>query len=98
MKAMNFRVDDLSIPMSLFKDHYVLVFDLTSMEAATKNCHYPETVKDSLRLRLNFTFPLEHVTEFFVSGVRTSLVADQKFDVVGKTWKFSVLDNVLLQQ
>ena len=31
MKAMNFQVDITSIPMDNFKNHYVLVFDLTSM-------------------------------------------------------------------
>ena len=42
MKAMNFQEDILSTPLVDFKDHYVLVFDLTSMKDATENCHYPE--------------------------------------------------------
>ena len=62
MKAMNFQDDIRSIPIDNFKDHYVLVFDLTSMQDATENCHYPESVGDSLRIELNFTFPPEHVT------------------------------------
>ena len=41
MKAMNFQVDIPSNPIDDFKDHYVLLFDLTSMQDATKNCHYP---------------------------------------------------------
>ena len=60
MKAMNFQDDIPSIPIDNFKDHYVLVFDLTSMQDATENCHYPELVGEPLRLELNFTFPLEH--------------------------------------
>ena len=32
MKAMNFQDDFPSIPIGKFKDHYVLVFDLTSMQ------------------------------------------------------------------
>ena len=40
MKAMNFRDDFLSIPIDDFKDHYKLVFDLTSMQDTTENCHY----------------------------------------------------------
>ena len=63
MKAMNFQDDIPSIPIDNFKDHYVLVFDLTSMQDATENCHYPEIVGKPMRLELNFTFPLEHVTE-----------------------------------
>ena len=41
VKAMNFQDDIPSIPIENFKDHYVLVFDLTSMQDATENCHYP---------------------------------------------------------
>ena len=84
MKAMNFQDDIPSIPIDNFKDHYVLVFDLTSMQDATENCHYPEIVGEPLRLELNFTFPLEHVTELIVLGGRKSSVAVVKFGVVGK--------------
>ena len=44
MKARNFQDDIPSIPIDNFKDHYVLVFDLTSMQDATENCHYPKLV------------------------------------------------------
>ena len=84
MKAMKFQDDIPSIPIDNFKDHYVLVFDLTSMQDATESCHYPELVGELLRLELNFTFPLEHVTELIVLGERTSSVAVDKFGVVGK--------------
>ena len=56
MKAMNFQDDIPSVPFDNFKDHYVLVFDLTSMQDATENCHYPELVGEPLRLELNFYF------------------------------------------
>ena len=84
MKAMNFQDDISSIPVDDFKDHYVLVFDLTSMQGATENCHYPELVGEPLRLELNFTNPLENVTELTVLGERMSSVAVDKFGVVGK--------------
>ena len=84
MKAMNFQDDIPSIPIDDFKDHYVLVFDLTSMQDATENCHYPELVGEPLRLELNFTNPLENVTELFVLGERMSSVAVEKLGVVGK--------------
>ena len=84
MKAMNFQDDIPSIPIDYFKDHYVLLFDLTSMQDATENCHYPELVGEPLRLELNFTNPLESVTELIVLGERMSLVAVDKFGVVGK--------------
>ena len=84
MKAINFQDDIPSIPFDNFKDHYVLVFDLTSMQDATENCHYPELVGEPLRLEVNFTLPLEHVTELIVLGERISSVAVDKFGVVGK--------------
>ena len=83
-KAMNFQDDIPSIPIDNFKDYHVLVFDLTSMQDATENCHYPELVGEPLRLELIFTFPLEHVTELIVLGERMSSVTVDKFDVVGK--------------
>ena len=84
MKAVNFQDDMPSITINNFEGHNVLVFDLISMQDATENCHYPELVGELLRLELNFTFPLEHVTELIVLGERMSSVADDKFGVVGK--------------
>ena len=84
MKAMNFQDDTPSIPIDNFKDHYVLVFDLISMQDATENGHYPELVGEPLRLELNFTFPLEHVTELIVLGKQMPSVAVDKFGVVEK--------------
>ena len=84
MKAMNFQDDIPSIPIDNFKDHHVLVFDLTSIQDATENFHYPKLVGEPLRLELNFTFPLEHVTKLIVLGERMSSVAVDKVGVVGK--------------
>ena len=39
VKPGNFQDDIPSIPIDNFKDHYVLVFDLTSMQDATEKCH-----------------------------------------------------------
>ena len=86
IKALNYPDDILSILFDSFKDHYVLVFDLTSMQDAARNCHYPELVGEPLRLALNFTFPLEHDTELIVLGEQTSSVAVDKIGVVGKNF------------
>ena len=83
MKAVNFQDDIPSIPFDNFKDHYVPVFDLTSMHDATESCLCPELVGEPLRLELNFTFPLEHVTELSVLGKRMHSVAVDMFGVVG---------------
>ena len=74
MKAMNFHKDIPSNPIDDFKDHYVLVFDLTSIQNATENCHYRELVGEPLRLEINFTNPLENVTELIVLGEQMTSV------------------------
>ena len=84
MKATSFQDDIPSIPIDNFKDHYVLVFDLTSMQNATENCHYPGIVGEPLRLELNFTFHLENHTKLILLGERTFSVSVDKFRVVGK--------------
>ena len=84
MKAMSFQDDIPSIPVDNFKDHDVLVFDLTSMQDATEHCHYPELIGEPLRLELYFSSPLENVTEVIVLGERMSSVAVDNFGVVGK--------------
>ena len=53
---MNFQDDILSIPIDNFKDHCVLVFDLTSMQVATENCLYQELIGEHLRLEINSNF------------------------------------------
>ena len=84
MKAMNVQGDIPSIPKDIFKDRYAIVFDLTSMQDATESCHYQELFGEPLRLKLNFTFPLEHVTELSALGERMSSAAIDKFGVLGK--------------
>ena len=95
VKATNLQDDFPSVSIDNFKDHLVLVFDLTSIQDATENCHYPELAGVALRLELNFIFPLEQVTEFIVLGERMFSVAVDEFGVVGEKTK---LDNVSLQQ
>ena len=83
MKAMNFQVDIHSIPIDDFKDHNVLLFDLISLQDATENSHYPDLDGEPVRLELNFTHPLQNVTELNVLGEQMSSVAVDKFGVVG---------------
>ena len=49
MKAMNFQDDIPSFPIDKFKDHYVLVFDLTSMQDASEKFHSPILAGEHLR-------------------------------------------------
>ena len=84
MKAMKFQDDIPSIPVDIFKNHYVLVFDLISMQDATEHCHYSELIGEPLILELYFSSPLENVTEVILMCERMSCVAVNKFGVVGK--------------
>ena len=95
MKPLNTQDNIPSTPFDDFKDSYVLVFDFTSMQGATENCHYPELVGEPLRLELNFTHPLENVTELIVLGERMSSVAVDKFVLLEKCVK---MDNFAMQQ
>ena len=79
---MKFQDDILSFPIGNSKDHYVLVFDLTAMQDATENFHFPELAGEPLRLGLNFIFALEHVTELIVLGEPISSVAVDMFGIV----------------
>ena len=66
-----------------FKHHFVLVFDLTLIQDATENCHYPKPVGQSLMVEPDFTFPLEPATELIVLGERKCSVAVDKVVIVG---------------
>ena len=81
---MSFHDDLPSIPIANFKDHYVLLFDLTSMQDTTEQNQYPELIGEQLRLELNFNEALESVTEVIILGERMSSVAVDKCGVVGK--------------
>ena len=84
MEGMNFQDDIPSIPVDNFKAHYVLVFEMASMQDATEHCHYPELFGEPLRLELYFSSPLEKVTEVIVLGEHVSCVAIDMFGVVGE--------------
>ena len=66
-KAMNSQDEIHSISFQIYKEHYVLVFNLTLMHNATENYEYPELVRETLRLILNFTIFLEGGTELLYS-------------------------------
>ena len=86
MESMNFQDNIPSIPVDNFKDPYLLVFDLTSMQSATEHCHYPELLGKPLSLELYFNSTLGIAIEVIVLGERMSCVAVDKFGVVGKSF------------
>ena len=44
--------------MEDFQNHYILVFDLTSLHDAAEQLHYPELSGESLRLEMFFSVSL----------------------------------------
>ena len=84
MKGMNFNEEIPALPNNLFQSHYVLVFDLTSLQDAGEKIHYPELSGESIRLEMFFDRPLTYVTELIVLGERTSTVKIDQFGTVAK--------------
>ena len=98
MKARQFNKDFPALLMEDFQNYYILVFDLTSLQDAAEQLHYPELSGESLRLEMFFQFPLEQVTEVIVLGERLSNVRIDKFGTVAKNCfflSFRVLSKML---
>ena len=84
MKAMKFQDDIPTFQTDNAKGHTVPLFDLTSMQDAGDDCHYPELVGEPHWLKPNCAFTLENVAELVVLGERMSSVATNKTGVDGK--------------
>ena len=84
MKAINFSEEIPKLPSAFFTDHYVLVFDLTSLQDHGENVFYPELSGESLRLEMFFEHPLTLVTELIVLGERISSVRNDQIGTVAK--------------
>ena len=83
MKPMSFQDDIPSIPIDIFKNHYVSQNHYVPKDTMKKSI--PGTSWRTTEAEINFTLPLEHVTELIVLGERMSSVAVNKFGVVGKS-------------
>ena len=84
MKAMSFNEEIPALPNHQFQNHYILVFDLTSLQDAGENVHYPELSGESIRFEMFFDRSLRNVTEIFVLGERMSTVKIDQFGTVAK--------------
>ena len=63
---MNFQNYIASIPLDNSNDHFILVFDITSIQYAIESLQYSKVVGEPLRLGLIYTFLLKHGTELTV--------------------------------
>ena len=84
MKSMTFNEEIPKLPNNLFQNHYVLVFDLTSLQDAGENIHYPELSGESIRLEMFFDRQLTNVTELIVLRESMSTVKIDQFGTVAK--------------
>ena len=84
LKAMQFNKNFPVLPMEEFQNHSILFFDLTSLQDAAEQLHYPELSGESLRFEMFFQFPLEQVTEVIVLGERLSNIQIEKFGTIAK--------------
>ena len=74
MKAMKYNDETPTLPFDDYDNHYILVFDLTSLQDAADQIHYPEIIGGSLRLEMYFDESLEKAVEVIVLGERLSTI------------------------
>ena len=86
MKAVNFNEEIPTLAIHQFQNHYILVFDLTSLQDAGENFHQPELSCESIRLEMFFDRSLRNVTEIIVLGERMSTVKIDQFGTVAKNF------------
>ena len=55
-KQWTFKMISPHFEFDIFTEHYVLVFDLTSMQDATEKCHYPEVLENHWGWSWNLLF------------------------------------------
>ena len=84
-KAKTFQDNRPSISITNFKNHYVLVFELTSFQEATEKFCYTDVVGEPLTLELNSTSLPEQVSELVVLGKQKSLDPVDEFGVTNPT-------------
>ena len=84
MKAMNSNEEIPALQNNQFQNHYILVFNLTSLQNAGENIQYPELGGESILLEMFFARSLRNVTEINVLGERMSTVKIDQFGTVAK--------------
>ena len=77
--------DEHSILIDNFINLYVLLFDSTSKQGASKIFLHPDLVAHPARLEVIFTLPPERVSELSILGEQMSSAAADKFGVDGRS-------------
>ena len=55
MEALKFKEDGPNVKIENYPDHYLLFFDLTSMQESNEELYYPDIIAAGLRLELYFS-------------------------------------------
>ena len=84
MKTMKFNEEILALPNHQLQNHYILVFNLTSLLDAGENIHYPELSGESNQLEMFFDRLLRNLTEITVLGERMSTVRIDQFEMIAE--------------
>ena len=84
LKARQFNKNFPALPIEDFQNHSILVFNLTSLQDAAEQLHYPDFCGESLNLEMFFQFPLDQVTEVIVLGERLSNIQIEQLRTVAK--------------
>ena len=84
MKALHFNGDFPALPMEEFQNHYILVFDLTSLRDAAEQLHNPALCGEGLRIEMFSNFRVFPVPEVIVLGEKLINVQINKLGKVVK--------------
>ena len=74
MEALKFKEDGPNVKLEDYQNHYLLFFDLTSMQESNVELYYPDIVASGLRLELYFSDNLKETVELMITGEKLSTV------------------------
>lgn len=82
--ALSFADHGHGIPLDQYKDHFVIVFDLTSTLEASQEYIHPELTNTSLSVEFTFGTPLTNAIEVFFIGEKASTIYIDKSRNISK--------------
>ena len=74
VRNLHYKHDGPGIGLRNYKDHFVVVYDLTSTAESNNEIYYPELVGGSIRLELTFEKALDKSVEVFLLGEQLNTV------------------------
>ena len=84
VENLNIKSDGNGIPVDHYKDHFIMVFDLTPTREADSDVYFPDLVGEPLRIELYFTEALTNAIEVVFLGEKLTSVLINKEGKVEK--------------